>query len=191
VKEAADGKALLLAVHYPPYSAAANFVERGDPTLGPTAGAATLEPLALILQRAFRQSGQFPDAVFSAHAHLYQRLTYQYPDGRQIPYLIVGSGGHPPIEAIERTCDKSHKDKPQLPGSLVLPKGFKLPQDESAWLDAYNDRHFGFLRITLDRNRQTLMGEFFAVANEAGNLDDAGAPADSFAVDLQRHVIRP
>ena len=36
IKAAANGKVVFLALHYPPYSGAANFEERGDPNLGPT-----------------------------------------------------------------------------------------------------------------------------------------------------------
>jgi hypothetical protein len=62
IKGAADGRAVLLAVHYPPYSAATNFRERGDPNLGPTPRppGKRLEPLGALLQRAFRDSGQYP-----------------------------------------------------------------------------------------------------------------------------------
>jgi hypothetical protein len=38
IKAADNGKRLVLAVHYPPYSGAANFIQRGDPNLGPTPG---------------------------------------------------------------------------------------------------------------------------------------------------------
>ena len=108
IKEAADGRAVLLAVHYPPYSAAANFPERGNPNLGPTPRplGKTLEPLGVLLQRAFHDSEQYPDAVLCAHAHHYQRLTYIYADGRQIPYLIVGGGGHIPVEKLSEPCAK-------------------------------------------------------------------------------------
>jgi hypothetical protein len=34
-----------------------------------------MQPLAVILQKAFRESGQYPDVIVSAHAHNYQRLT--------------------------------------------------------------------------------------------------------------------
>ena len=48
----------------------------------------------MILHRAFHVTQQYPDAVISAHAHLYQRITYTLGGGRQIPYIIAGSGGH-------------------------------------------------------------------------------------------------
>ena len=57
IKAAANGKAVFLALHYPPYSGAANFAERGNPNLGPTPRrappAGTLLPLGNILQQAF------------------------------------------------------------------------------------------------------------------------------------------
>jgi hypothetical protein len=58
IKKAADRPALFLVLHYPPYSAAANFLERGDPNLGPTPRppGKTLDPLGRTLQAAFRDS---------------------------------------------------------------------------------------------------------------------------------------
>jgi hypothetical protein len=50
-------KAVLLAVHYPPYSGVPNFVQRGDPTLAKTPGAENAVPLGPVLQRAFAESG--------------------------------------------------------------------------------------------------------------------------------------
>ena len=85
IKDAANGKVVFLALHYPPYSGAANFAERGDPNLGPTPRrappAGVLQPLGNILQQAFHESGQYPDVVLSAHAHLYQRITTHTPTG--------------------------------------------------------------------------------------------------------------
>ena len=104
IRKCDDGRAVFVAVHYPPYSAAADFLQRGDPNLGPTPRPHPLEPLAMILQRAYRESKQYPDAVFSAHAHHYQRITYTCADGLQIPHLIVGCGGHGPIESLVDDC---------------------------------------------------------------------------------------
>jgi acid phosphatase type 7 len=186
IRKAADGRAVLLAVHYPPYSAAVNFHERGDPNLGPTSRPRKLQPLGMILQRAFRESKQYPDAVFSAHAHLYQRITYTCADGRQIPFLIVGCGGHGPIESLSLTCDRKEGVSPKPPCDVVLPPGLVLDDGERAQMAACNDRDYGVLRVTLDRNKKTLMGEFFAAFSE---VRDAALPAlsDSFALDLEAH----
>jgi hypothetical protein len=183
IRKKADRRAVLLAIHYPPYSGATNFAQRGDPTLSPTAGADHLQPIANTLQRAFTEGDLVPDAIFSAHAHHYQRLTYHQAGGREIPCLIVGSGGHPPIESLAHACDGTLGAPPPPPCQAVLPRGLVLPPDDQVELVAYNDRDFGFLRVTLNDRKRTLKGEFFTVPSP-------GAPADSFTLDLESHRIK-
>ena len=72
-------RAVILACHHPPASA--------DLTHGGTTG------LAGDLDRAFTAAGLWPDAILSGHAHIYQRFS-RSADGRQIPYIVAGSGGH-------------------------------------------------------------------------------------------------
>jgi len=175
-------KAILLAVHYPPYSGAANFAARGDPTRGPTQ--AHVAPLAERLQQAFVASGQRPDAILSAHAHLYQRLTYRYVDGWELPCLVAGSGGHAPIEDLWRECDgKTKAPQRSLPIAAILPAGSVLPPGDAVAVIAANDQSsdnaFGFLRLTITAERLT--GEFFAATPGPLTL------ADSFVLDLATH----
>jgi acid phosphatase type 7 len=183
VKESNNGKTVFLALHYPPYSGARNFVERGDPNLGPTARppARRLEPIGTILQRAFQESGQYPDLVLSAHAHLYQRITYSHRDGRQIPYMIVGCGGHGPIENLSETCSGASTDHPIVPFDVIKPPGLEFAGGDVASVVKYNDADFGFLRVTVDFGK-TVHGEFFAV-------QDSTTLFDSFIVDLQKHSV--
>jgi hypothetical protein len=154
IKEAEEGKRLVLALHYPPYSGAANFSHRGDPNLGPTPrrnpGAGLLQPLAVTLRHAFQQAGLYPDLVISAHSHLYERITYTYTGGQQIPYLIAGSGGHWPVEKMAEACDKSLEPDPTTPFPVVLPPGSRVTtrrfspsrqfQRYSLWLPANHSR---------------------------------------------------
>jgi Calcineurin-like phosphoesterase len=176
-------KAVLLAVHYPPYSGTANFVQRGDPTLGKTPGAQNAQPLGDLLQRAIAASGQRPDAVFSAHAHLYQRLTYRYADGWEVPYLVVGSGGHAPVESMWAQCnDKKPPVSPKtVPFDAVLPKGLTLPAGDNVQVVAYDDQSFGFLRLTIAAGKLT--GEFFVADARSLTL------ADAFALDMNKHQV--
>lgn len=179
-------KAVLLAVHYPPYSSAANFVQRGDPTLGPT-NATAAQPLGMVLQRAFAASGEYPDAVCSAHAHLYQRLTYRYADGREVPYLIAGSGGHS-LEKLGALCngalDPLAEGQAQR-GNAVMPPHLALPPGDGVQLVAYNDMDYGFLRLTIASETQTLTGEFFTAAKEP--TATPSRPYDRFTLDLRAH----
>jgi hypothetical protein len=172
-------KAVLLAVHYPPYSGAANFAQRGDPTLGPT-HATHARPLAMELQRAFEESGQRPDVVLSAHAHLYQRLTYTYADGAEIPYLVAGSGGHAPVEDLWRRCDGTTRAPRRAPPfDAILPPGCALGPGARVQVVVYNDQSFGFLQLTV--SAETLAGEFFAIQQ------GSPTPADAFRLDLRTH----
>ncbi len=193
IKTSADGRAVLLALHYPPYSAATNFLERGNPNTGPSAPAGkTLEPLGMQLQQAFQISGQFPDAVLSAHAHLYQRLTYTYADGRQVPYLIAGGGGHVPVEKLAKPCARSQQEPSASDADLpvVCPPGLVIAAGDKVELSTFNDQAFGFLRLTLDNNAHTLMGEYFAAFSMAASANTLPTIDDSFTLDLRSHKVR-
>ena len=193
LKQAADDKVIFLALHYPPYSGAQNFAERGDPNLGPTprrpAPAGVLQPLGNILQQAFRESGQYPDVVLSAHAHHYQRLAYTYARGWQIPFLIVGCGGHAPIEKLSKTCSGGTAPVPRLPFDAVQPPGIAVPKGDSVKVVAYNDDDFGFLRITADASKKTVIGEFFSAYNESNPNAAMPKVSDSFTLHLENHTI--
>jgi hypothetical protein len=193
IKAAADGKVVFVALHYPPYSGAANFAERGDPNLGPTPRnpppAGVLHPLGNILQQAFHDSGQYPDVVLSAHSHLYQRITYTYASGWQVPFLIAGSGGHGPIEKLSKTCSGGTVNIPAPPFNVVAPPGLAIPQGDSVQVSKYNDCDFGFLRITVDKNRSIVTGEFFTVDTESKAGANPSALFDSFTLNLDKHTV--
>ncbi|HEY7984191.1 MAG TPA: metallophosphoesterase [Ktedonobacterales bacterium] len=174
-------RAVLLAVHYPPYSGAANFTQRGDPTLGPS-GAGAEQTLGAVLQQAFAESDQRPDAVFSAHAHLYQRLTYRHADGWEVPYLIAGSGGHGPVESLWKACSGAVVASKKPPFNAVLPPGLTLGKDERVRVMAYDDQRYGFLRVSVTPG--AVWGEFFTVHHEEV------ARADGFHLDRATHKVR-
>lgn len=91
VKELADYKdgkrALIIACHHPPASVDGNH--------GGTTG------LAEDIDKACRQSGCWPHAVLSGHAHLYQRFS-RAAEGRKIPYVVSGSGGFSATRPAEK-----------------------------------------------------------------------------------------
>jgi hypothetical protein len=69
---------LILAMHQPVYSV--DVVHGSNLELGK------------LLDECFARAGRAPDAVFTGHAHNYQRFARRL-HGRQIPYLVAGSGG--------------------------------------------------------------------------------------------------
>ncbi|SRR5579864_2468456 len=74
----AEKRAIIIAVHHPPLSV--------DAKTGGSGG------LMVDIDDCCKAAGLWPDAVLSAHAHLYQRFT-RVVNGRQVPYIVSGSGG--------------------------------------------------------------------------------------------------
>jgi hypothetical protein len=149
-----------------------------------------LLPLGNILQQAFHESGQYPDVVLSAHAHSYQRITYTYASGWQIPYLVCGSGGHSHIEKISTTCGGQSVILPSVPFDVFVPPGLALPKGDTVKVASYNDNDFGFLRFTVDNNQKIVIGEFFAAYNESNPGANLPALSDSFTLHLDKHTIQ-
>jgi hypothetical protein len=91
-----EKKALIIATHHPPYSQS-----------GHSGSAEMNQSIDDICTKA----GVFPDLFLSAHAHNYQRYTRRI-GGKQIPYIVVGTGGmpHQPVTAATgQPADTSHQ----------------------------------------------------------------------------------
>lgn len=74
-------KALIIAVHHPPYS---------------NGGHHSSNKMLADMDKACEQSGIWPDAVLAAHSHDYQRYTRDVVVNNetfQIPYFVAGGGG--------------------------------------------------------------------------------------------------
>jgi len=178
-------RAVFLTIHYPPYSAAANFNVRGDQSKGGPAakGKRPAQPnnynvpyLSVALQQAFKESGQRPDAIFSAHAHLFERVNYKFADKTQMPCLIAGCGGHSPLEELFKACDGTKQGARKPSFDVVKPGAFQFPKGDSAQVEYYNDLHtgdnFGYLKVTLDGTKRTVTIDFMGVQDgKAVSLD--------------------
>jgi acid phosphatase type 7 len=116
--EAPRGVTLILAMHHPVFSA--DCAHGSNLALGEA------------LDECFARAGRAPDAVFSAHAHNYQRFARNY-GGREIPYVVAGSGGF-------------HERHPLGLGVPETPASF--PGLEGVTLQAYQDREYGFMTVT-------------------------------------------
>ena len=182
-KKSSVQKAVLLTVHYPPYSGATNFDVRGDPSKGPTPHASHAPYLAVALQQAFADAGQRPDAIFSAHAHLFQRLTYEYADGTLMPCLIAGCGGHTPLEKLFDECSGGAGTPKTARFAAVTPGSFQFPKGDSARVEYFDDHTtggaFGFLQVSLAG--RILSGQL---------VDSSKKVRDKFSLDLDSHRYR-
>lgn len=143
--------AVIVAVHHPPYTA--GTTHGGSPRM--------LQDL----DTAATAAGFWPHAVFSGHAHNYQRFTRTLNPGTtgatNVVYMVAGNGGHglDPIRKVNGVA-------------------IRVPDivDDTLTLENYDDTHYGFMRVTVDA--VTLRIEY----HQAGG---AATPTDVVSVDLQ------
>jgi hypothetical protein len=108
---------VILAMHQPVYSA--DVVHGSNLQLGE------------LLDDCFALAGRVPDAVFTGHAHNYQRFARRV-HGREVPYIVAGSGGFHERHAIGTGV-------PDLPASF--------PGLEGVTLESFQCREHGFMTV--------------------------------------------
>jgi hypothetical protein len=150
VKSESYTGAVIIAVHHPPF------------TGGSTHGGS---PLMLAdIDSACQAAGVWPHAVFSGHAHNYQRFT-RTVSGLQIPFVVAGCGGHAPLE--------------KMSGTYRTP----YPVDSTLTLESYDDSDYGYLRVVV--NASTLTIEFHP-ESDGGTTK---TPDDVVTVTLASHTV--
>jgi hypothetical protein len=143
--------ALILAHHHPAYTAGNKHGWSTD--------------LLAEVDAICKETGVWPHAVLSAHAHNYQRFTRNNA-GRQTPYIVAGGGGH----NVTRLTKKSA-------GALRTPMTVQDGAD-AVVLENYDDQNYGYLRIVV--NASQLRIEYHPASDGAG----AKTPDDTVTVDL-------
>jgi hypothetical protein len=102
----------------------------------------------------------------------YQRFTREL-NGHEIPYLVVGSGGH-----------KLHKMQKNGNGIIKIP--FKLPDRDDVTLEGYCDDRYGFMRLEVTADK--LQGKFFSAG--ARHQDRfTHEKIDEFELDVHKHKL--
>ena len=142
--------AVIIAVHHPPFTGGSEH--GGSPQM-----------LADI-DSACTAAGFWPHAVFSGHAHNYQRYTRTVND-MQTPYIVAGCGGHSPLSAMRATYRTPYKI------------------DDTLTLESYDDTDYGYLRVVV--NAETMTIEFHPEAD--GGVTKT--PDDTVTIDLSTRVL--
>ncbi|HTU25872.1 MAG TPA: metallophosphoesterase [Pirellulales bacterium] len=157
----AQRKALILAVHHPPFS-------------GGGGHSGSSEMLA-DLDAAFAQAQIVPDVVLSGHAHNYQRFTRTVPapggGSLEVPYLVAGNGGHG-ITNLKNQPDGTRVATP-VPGADSETVGTHSLQQY------FNG--FGHLLVTITTRIVTV--------DLIGTHTHSQTPVDSVTVDLRTRQI--
>ncbi len=158
--------AVVVAVHHPPYTAQMKVLANASKNAGQHGGS----PLMLKdIDSACRQTGVWPHAVLSGHAHNYQRFT-RHKDDRETPYLVCGNGGHSPLQALTK------KGEPAL--RMPLDQPTLSDGADKVTLDNYDFTDYGYLRVIA--NKEQLRIEY----HPASDGEDSKTPDDFVTVDL-------
>ena len=172
--------ALILAHHHPAY------------TVGSHHGWS--EEMLAQIDAICVETGVWPHAVLSGHAHNYQRFT-RIHQSMQIPYIIAGNGGHA-VNRLKREPEaggaplaaansaKEHgTSRYQTPfrAPTVLQKAGK--GKDLIRLENYDDQDFGYLRIVVTQKQLRI--EY----HPAPDGDAAKTPDDVVAVDLSTRTL--
>jgi hypothetical protein len=118
--------------------------------------------------------GLWPHAVFSAHAHNYQRFTRIHGQ-MQIPYIIAGGGGH-------GLAKLNRRGQPPIRVPVNLDTG---DGGDQVTFESYDDQGYGYLRIVV--NAAQLRIEYHPASDGA----TAKTPDDMVIVDLATRLITP
>jgi hypothetical protein len=157
--------AVLIAVHHPPYVAQT----KPPHGTGQNAGRHGGSPLMLKdIDSACQQSGIWPHAVLSGHAHNYQRFTRVNGD-RETPFLVCGNGGH----ALTRL---TRKGEPALRCPMDQPT--LSNGHDKVTFENYDFTDYGYLRIIVDETQLRI--EY----HPSSDGEDSKTPDDFVTVDL-------
>ena len=142
--------AVIIAVHHPPFTGG---TDHGG------------SPLMLAdIDSACTAAGVWPHAVFSGHAHNYQRYT-RTVDKMQIPFLVAGCGGHSPLSPMRAA--------------------YRTPYviDSTLTLESYDATDYGYLRVIVNA---TTMSIEFHPQHDGGVTK---TPDDVVTVALATHTV--
>jgi hypothetical protein len=142
--------AIIIAVHHPPFTGGSDH--GGSPLM--------LQDIDSACQAA----GVWPHAVFSGHAHNYQRYT-RTVNNYQIPYVVAGCGGHSPLSKMRATYRTPYKI------------------DDTLTLESYDDTDYGYLRVIV--NAESMSIEFHPQSD--GGVTKT--PDDNVTITLATHIV--
>jgi predicted phosphodiesterase len=149
------GKALIVAVHHPIYSA-----------YGPKPGSQHLYDF--LNTACATANNRTPDLVLTGHVHNYQRFTGTLA-GKNVPFIVAGAGGY---NLRLHTLSKAfHQAK--LPIQMTGSGGT---------LESFCDSQHGYLRITITQSQ--MLVEYFAVPDASAPATKPLVALDTLKITL-------
>jgi hypothetical protein len=162
--------AVIVAVHHPPYVAQMKAPGKASRNAGQHGGSLLmLKDIDAVCQ----QTGVWPHAVLSGHAHNYQRFT-RHKDGRETPFVVCGNGGH----ALVRLTKKGDPAIRVPVDQPTLAHG-----GDAVTFESYDFTDYGYLRVTATAAQLRI--EYHPASDD----DESKTPDDSVTVDLATRKI--
>jgi hypothetical protein len=162
LKDAPTDKALIVAIHHPPFS--------GDTE---HAGSTVAEK---VLFESFVETGKYPHLILSGHVHNYQRFTVEQSlNGKafEIPCVVAGAGGYSKLGALHKVNGRPPMAPLRLTNTLRL--------------ESYDDQYFGFMRLEVSSGQ--IIGTYFSAPYQA-NVTPRPRITDGFTIDLDARTVR-
>jgi hypothetical protein len=162
LKAADEKKALVVAVHHPPYS---GDVEHGGSTA-----------VHKVLFDSFTATGRYPHLILSGHVHNYQRFTATvgtHAHKIELPCVVAGAGGYTNLGKLQKIKGAYPTTPLQIDSTLVL--------------NSYDHDDFGFLRLEISHTEIT--GTYFAAPYQVSGAP-ATRQIDRFVIDLAKRTVR-
>ena len=162
LKAADASKALIVAIHHPPFS--------GDTE---HSGSTVAEK---VLFESFAETGKYPHLILSGHVHNYQRFTVQQKVKNatfEIPCVVAGAGGYSKLGKLHTINGRPALAPLQLSDTLRL--------------ESYDDQYFGFLRFEVTKGQ--IVGTYFSAPFEQIETPRARI-TDGFTIDLTARTVR-
>src|SRR5580693_1401424 len=169
--------AVILAVHHPPFTY--------SPASGGSGGGKHYgSPIMLSqIDAICKQTGVYPHAIISGHAHNYQRFTRALTfagKNYSVPFIICGDSGH----NVSALTSASFGKKVPEPGDNVdvtYMDGSKVVQSTGLTLNKHDQLNSGYLRVSVTAKQLTIT---------FNPVSKTGAPVkpDTVTVNLASHT---
>jgi hypothetical protein len=150
IKKEKYAGAVILAMHHPP------FAYSPPPSAGGAGGNHAGSPHMLRqIDTLCLSEGVYPHAVLSGHSHNYQRFNRVIQFGKQtidVPFIICGDGGHN-VNPMVQGKNGQPPQEPNFGTDVQYLDSNPAVKAQDLQLKHYDDANFGYLRITVDKQR--------------------------------------
>jgi hypothetical protein len=177
IKKTSYAGAVILAVHHPPFSYAQN-------NSAPTANHGGSPVMRGEIDAICKQTGVYPHAFISGHAHNYQRYTRTVKFGTniyQVPFIVCGNGGHNVTALYQAAKGQKYVD-PAKKSDVTYMDSKPAVTATKLILENFDQTNFGYLFVTANTKQLQIT---YRPVSPTGN---PSMSPDTVTVNLASHT---